>query len=149
MYTGLKRIRLACPLAARNKMIDGITKMKKDEKEGRGYYSGRRFKEEDLEGEQPARKMERVNNSLTREQQEGCKCGAQDHQQVTLKNCPWKGLSKKEIFDNYEKAMKHVKAVKAATAATGCTEPTKDLYSPLVSFWRQCKPERLQHQILE
>jgi hypothetical protein len=37
MYSGLKRVRLACRLAAITKLIDSVAKIIGDEKEGRGY----------------------------------------------------------------------------------------------------------------
>ena len=65
MYKGLRRVKKHRRLAARNKMMEGVAKMELDEKEGRGYASGRRLKDEgDKEGEQPRKKMRR-NNTLT------------------------------------------------------------------------------------
>jgi hypothetical protein len=51
--------------------------MEGDEKEGRGYASGRRVREEaDIEGgELPVRKKARHNNTLTSTLME-CKCGS-------------------------------------------------------------------------
>ncbi len=56
--------------------------------------------------EQPVRKKAKANNSLTSTQD--CKCGDRDHQRVSSRNCPWKGLSKKEVLLNYEKRMKDI-----------------------------------------
>jgi hypothetical protein len=53
---------------------------------------------------------------------------------VSSKNCPWNGLSKKEIFKNDEKRMKDVKAVEAAATAAGSTVPTKDVLWPTSKF---------------
>jgi hypothetical protein len=71
--------------------------------EGWGYALGLHVNEG--EGEQPARKKARCNNTLTSAQQEGCKCGATDHQRVSSKNGPWKGLEKKHVLERYEKCM--------------------------------------------
>jgi hypothetical protein len=89
----------------------------------RGYASGRHVREGNMEGEEPAsRKRARAgNNQLT-----GCKCGAVDHQRVTSKHCAWKGLSKKEVLENYEKRMKDENGEKSGAAITGGTKPTKD-----------------------
>jgi hypothetical protein len=113
------------------KMVKGIAKGEADEKEGRGYTSGRHVREGNMEGEEPAgRKRARAgNNQLT-----CCKCGAIDHQRVLSKNCAWKGLSKKVIFKNYEKRMKYENGVKSAGVATGCTEPTKDYVQSTSKF---------------
>jgi hypothetical protein len=89
MYSGLKRVHLARRLAARTKLVDGVAKIISDKKEGRGYLSGRRMKEEG-EGEHKARKKARVNNPLTAGE---CKCGSRDHQRVTSKSCPYFGLT--------------------------------------------------------
>jgi hypothetical protein len=111
MFSGLKTVRNRQRITVRTKMSEACTKMETDEKEGRGYASGRHVREGNMEGEEPAsRKRARAgNNQLT-----GCKCGAVDHQRVTLKHCAWRGLSKKEIFEKYEKRMKHENAEKSA-----------------------------------
>jgi hypothetical protein len=109
---------------ARTKLIDGVAKIENDEKEGRGYASGRRVKDEG-EGEHPARKKARVNNPLTAGE---CKCGAQDHRRVTLlKSCPWKGLTNSEVLKNYERRLKGCEVSEVTATATGCSDPTKDI----------------------
>jgi hypothetical protein len=85
MYSGLKRVRLACRLAARTKLIDGVAEIISDKKEGRGYSSGRRMRDEGV-GEHKARKKARVNNPLTKGE---CKCGSREYQRVTSKSCPY------------------------------------------------------------
>jgi hypothetical protein len=59
--------------AARTKMIDGVAKMELDWEEERCYASDIHVEEGDIEGEQPARKKAKANNSLTSTQE--CKCG--------------------------------------------------------------------------
>jgi hypothetical protein len=90
---------------------------------------------EDVEvQQQPARKKARVNNPLTSSTVQVCKCGSGDHRRVSSRNCPWKGLTKKEIFKNYETRLKDVKAMEAAAKTTGCTVPTKDVVQPTSKF---------------
>jgi hypothetical protein len=96
IYTGLWRVKKRHQLAARTKMINGMSKMEVDGK-GRSYASGRNVGEGNVKGEEPKRKKARSgNNSLA----SSCKCGGLDHQRVLSKSCPWKDLSKKEIFKN-------------------------------------------------
>jgi hypothetical protein len=79
--------------------------MELDSEEGRCYASGIRVEEGDIEGELPARKKAKANNSLTRTQSE-CKCRLQDRQRVLSQKCPWNGLNKREVSKNYEKRMR-------------------------------------------
>jgi hypothetical protein len=135
MYAGLKSVRLRRRLAMRTKMEKGVTKLKADKADGRDYASGIRVGEEtdDVEGEEPAKKKappKRNNPTLTSAQM-SCKCGAVDHQRVTSKLCPWKGLSKVERSRNYEKRMSEVRELekmKSEASATSqpCTELTME-----------------------
>jgi hypothetical protein len=89
IYTGLQRVKKRRGLAARTKMIDGVSKMEVDKKAGQSYASGRHVGEGKVEGEEPKRKKARAgNNPLT----SFYKCGALDHQGVSSKSCSWKGL---------------------------------------------------------
>jgi hypothetical protein len=127
MYSGLKRVHLACRLAARTKLVDGIAKIISDKKEGRGYSSGRRMKQEG-EGEHIARKKARVNNPLTAGE---CKCGSRDHQRVTSKSCPYFGLTKSEVSKNYENRLKECEVI-AIAMATPCTvQSTSKFLAPM------------------
>ncbi len=134
MYTGLRRVKKRRRLAARTKMIKGVAKMEADEEAGRSYASGRNVRDGEEEGEEPKRKKTKKdradNNSLTG----SCKCGALDHQRVSSKSCPWKGLSKKEILENYERRMKVVRAEEPASTAAACTVPTVGIVLPNGEF---------------
>ena len=134
MYTGLRRVKKRRRLAARTKMIKGVAKMEADEEAGRSYASGRNVRDGEEEGEEPKRKKTKKdradNNSLTG----SCKCGALDHQRVSSKSCPWKGLSKKEILEKYERRMKVVRAEEPASTAAACTVPTVGIVLPNGEF---------------
>jgi hypothetical protein len=116
MYSGLKRRKRHRRLAARIKMELGTKKMEDDEKQGRGYTSGICMRgegetEADCELQKPKRKKAKLNNgrALTSTQRPQCKCGAGDHQRVNSKNCPWRGLSKKDVARNYELRLNELK----------------------------------------
>jgi hypothetical protein len=87
-------------------MVDGITKMEADEKEGRGYASGRHVREGNMEGEEPASRK-------------------RYWLQMRCRQSP-AGVVEEQIFENYEKRMEDENVEKSAAATTGCTEPTKD-----------------------
>jgi hypothetical protein len=102
-------------------------------KEGQGYASGIWVTEDDdAECEGPTRKKARCNNTLTSTQE--CECGSRDHRRVLSKNCPWNGLSKKEIYKNYETRMKAVMAMETTATTAGCTVPTKDIVQNTSKF---------------
>jgi hypothetical protein len=122
-----------CQLAMRTKMEKGVTKLEADKADGRDYASGMRVGEEtdNVEGEEPAKKKAppRRNNPTLTSAQMSCRCGALDHQCVTSKLCPWKGLSKVERLTNYEKRMNEVRRLekmesKASAMSQPCTELT-------------------------
>jgi N-acetylmuramoyl-L-alanine amidase CwlA len=129
MYAGLKKTKLQRRLKARTKMCEGVAKMELDVQEGRAYSSGIGVEgdtEEDTEeGEPRARKRAKIakgNNTLT-----GCKCGSLEHQRVSAKNCPWKGMSKKEIAVNYERRIEEMKqTTEAGSTETVSGEPTEE-----------------------
>jgi hypothetical protein len=112
-------------------MSDGVAKMEQDVLEGRCYDLGLLVKEQDdKDGEvqqQPARKKARVNKLTSSADKQECKCGSWDHIRVLSRNCAWKGLLKKEIFENYERRLKDAKAEKEAGTATGYTVPTTEI----------------------
>ena len=81
--------------------------METDEKEGRGYSTGVRMRNDDEEedGEPGTKKRKRRrkdNNTLTRSSGEECKCGGKDHKRISSSKCPWKGQSREEVTRNYE-----------------------------------------------
>jgi hypothetical protein len=95
-------------------MIEGTTKMELDAKEGRGYSSGIRMCEERKNGEieerkrnkREARTDKQGDNPLMRVMKKECKCGSKEnYRQISLLRCPWKGLSKEEVAQKYEKRM--------------------------------------------
>jgi hypothetical protein len=133
MYSGLKRVKKQHRVAATIKMIDGVEQMKLDAKEGRCYASGI-IAEDDKEGEGPARKRARGQADNLRTSPKECKCGAQDHQRVTSRNCPWKGLPKKEIMENYERRLKEWEVREKNTMATSCTDPTEEIVQSTSEF---------------
>ncbi len=100
----------------RDRMIEGTKKMEIDAKEGRGYCSGIRMrdegKKEDSEEKERRKKTARTgeanNNPLTRRTSTECKCGGDDHKRISSSRCPWKGLSKVEVARNYEKRMSEI-----------------------------------------
>jgi hypothetical protein len=55
---------------------------------------------------------------------------------MSSKNCPWKGLGKKEVAENHEERLKEKEITTEATAmAISCTEPTtKDIVHPNGKF---------------
>jgi hypothetical protein len=131
MYSGLKSVKLRRRLKARTKMIEGVAKMEVDLEEGRCYSTGIVLEnEDDQQGEPPARKKGRRNNPLTNAKQV-CKCGGEDHQRVSSKNCPWKGWSKKMISENYGKRMKDMRLMTAEidTAEESTKSTTENVQS--------------------
>ena len=93
----------------RDRMIEGTKKVELDAKEGRGYSSGIRMRDENKDGqsEEKKRKKKRArtepanDNQLTRTTRTECKCGGSDHKRITSLRCPWRGLSKVEVAQNY------------------------------------------------
>jgi hypothetical protein len=108
-------------------MIEGTKKMEEDAKEGRDYSSGIRLHEDnEAEGENRPRKKRQTkdNNQLTTTAQrssEGCRCGGVDHKQISSLKCPWKGMSKSEVSENYAQRQKEKMK---ETAPTSPTNPT-------------------------
>ena len=127
-------------------MSEGVTKMELDLKEGRCYETGIRLeKDDDLEGETPVTKKVRHNNPLTSAQQE-CKCEAQDHKRVSSKNCPWKGLSKKEVLQNSENRVRDMQLTTETDATIiDSTEPTKVIVQPTGKLVAQRRKLLLRH----
>ncbi len=116
-------------------MIEGTKKMEIDAKEGRGYTSGIRMRDEGKNGDseekkrnqKKARTGEPNNNQLTRRTaREQCKCGGDDHKRISSSRCPWKGLSKEEVTRNYEKRMSEIVVPRNCDEKTviPTTEPT-------------------------
>jgi hypothetical protein len=90
-------------------------KMELEVEEGRAYLSGIGVEgdiEEDTDGQPRAKK--RVKKAKGNNTLNGCKCGSLEHQRVSAKNCPWKGMSKKEITVNYERRIKEMKQTSEA-----------------------------------
>jgi hypothetical protein len=116
MYSGLRTVKRRRRMKQRDRMIEGTAKMEKDAKEGRGYSSGVRMrddtKNEDSEerkrNKKKARTAKQNNNTLTGQAGKECKCGGDDHQRVSSVNCPWKGLTKVEVARKYKKRMSEI-----------------------------------------
>jgi hypothetical protein len=97
-------------------MIEGTKKMEMDAKEGRGYSSGIRMRDEGKNGDseekkrnkKKARTGEPNNNPLTRSTPKECKCGGVDHKRISSSRCPWKGLTKVEVAQNCAKRMSEI-----------------------------------------
>jgi hypothetical protein len=140
MYSGLKKVKKWQQLATRTKMIDGVAKMELDLEEGRCYAASSICVEEgDMEGEQPARKKAKANNSLT--------SSTQDHQRmVSSKNCSWKGLNKKEVLKNYEKRMKEMEMTENILTTTCSAEPMEEIVQPTSKYLAPRCRLLLQHQ---
>jgi hypothetical protein len=104
MYKGLRSVKVQRRINQRQKMIEGCQKMEMDEKEGRGYSTGVRMRDDEEEdGESRTTKRARKdNNTLTRSSGEECKCGGKDHKRISSSKCPWKGQSREEVTRNYE-----------------------------------------------
>jgi hypothetical protein len=117
-------------------MIEGTKKMELDAKEGRGYSSGIRMRDEnkDRQSEEKKRKKKRArtetanDNQLTRTTRTECKCGGSDHKRITSLRCPWRGLSKVEVAQNYEKRKSEiiVPPVCDENPVDSTTEPTSE-----------------------
>jgi hypothetical protein len=116
-------------------MIEGTKKMELDAKEGRGYSSGIRMRDEGKNGnseenkrKKKARTGEPNNNPLTRRTATECKCGDNDHKRISSSRCPWRGLSKVEVTRNYEKRMSEIVVPRSWDENTvdPTTEPTSE-----------------------
>jgi hypothetical protein len=124
MYSGLKKTKLQRRLKARTKMSEGVSKMELDVEEGRAYSSGIGVEgdiEEDTDGQPRANKRAKKakdNNTLT-----GCRCGSLEHQRVSSKKCPFKGMSNKEI-DKRIKEMNLTRQTGSTETVSG--EPTEE-----------------------
>ncbi len=133
---GLRKVKRRRRMKQRDPMIEGTKKMEVDAKEGRGYCSGIRMrdegKKEDCEEKERRKKTARTgeanNNPLTRRTSTECKCGGDDHKRISSSRCPWKGLSKVEVARNYEKRMSEiiVPPVCDENPVDPTTEPTSE-----------------------
>jgi hypothetical protein len=115
VYSASKKVKQRRRIKQRKKMIEGISKMKKDAEAGMAYSSGICLLDdgegvddgEDKDegcGESARKKAKTINSNnsnkrtgSSRKQKEGCKCGGRDHQRITSTKCPWKGLSTSEV----------------------------------------------------
>jgi hypothetical protein len=65
-----------------------------------------RAKMEKVRREKERRKKTRTekqnDNQRTRSLKNECKCGGIDHKRISSSRCPWKGLLKEEVAQNYE-----------------------------------------------
>jgi hypothetical protein len=66
---------------------------------------GKNGDSEEKKKKKKARTGEPNNNQLTRRTAKECKCGGGNHKRISSSRCPWKGLSKEEVAQNYEKRM--------------------------------------------
>jgi hypothetical protein len=91
MYSGLWKVKRRRRMKQRDQMIKGMTKMKLDAKEGRGYSSGIPMRNESKDGESEERKINKKkartqkqnNNQLTRLTKTESKCGSKDHRRIS------------------------------------------------------------------
>jgi hypothetical protein len=93
--------------------LKGIGALERDREEGRAYESGIRMagdddnEKEKQSGEPSARKRAKTGATKDNNKKErrtaslSCRCGGQDHKRISSQNCPWKGLSEKEIAEKY------------------------------------------------
>jgi hypothetical protein len=97
-------------------MIEGTKKMELDAKEGREYSwrirlrdVGKNGDSEEKKSNKKVRTGEPNNNQLTqRTAREQCKCDGDNHKQISSSRCPWKGLSKEEVTQNYVNRMSEI-----------------------------------------
>jgi hypothetical protein len=81
-------------------MVKGTAKMEEDAKAGQLYSTPIRLQDEEEEGNNKQDCEKGVWNKWARTErtsEEGCKCGGQDHKQISSTKCPWKGLSKTKV----------------------------------------------------
>jgi hypothetical protein len=94
---------------------------------GMAYSSAIRLdedgEEEEEEGCQQSAKKKAKTAKTTKKKRRtivkegGCKCGGLDHKRITSSVCPWKGLSKKEVRENYERRLDERKMSSATSEA--------------------------------
>jgi hypothetical protein len=114
MYSGLRKVKRRRRIKQRDRMIEGTAKMDLDAKEGMGYSSGGRMRDESNDGNSEETKRKRkktrtdkhANSTHTRATKAECKCGSEDHKRISSKSCPWKGLSKVEVAQKYEQRLR-------------------------------------------
>jgi hypothetical protein len=129
IYSGLRTTKRRRRILQREKMKEGTAKLEKDSKEGRGYSSGCRLREEDEDNNEPvsegcpAKKRARTDNKLTRTSGEECKCGGKDHKRISSMKCPWKGQSKEAVAQNYAKRLEsqETMVLRASQSSSGPT----------------------------
>ena len=107
-------------------MIKVSKKLEEDAKAGMAYSSGIRIRMgdgNDEEGEEPKKKRARKqgNNKLTRKCSDECKCGGRDHQRTSSSKCPWKGLSKIQVAENYVKRLEGKAGEEKSEKSENCT----------------------------
>jgi hypothetical protein len=115
-YSGLRKVKRRRRIKQRDRMIEGTKKMELDAKEGRECSSGIRLRDvgkngdsEEKKSKKKARTGEPNNNQLTRgTAREQYKCGGDNHKRISSSRCPWKGLSKEDVTQNYEKRMSEI-----------------------------------------
>jgi hypothetical protein len=95
---------------------------------------------EEGEGEHTARKKARVSNPLTKGE---CKCGSPDHQRVTSMSCPYFGLTKSEVSNNYENRLKECEVIAIATE-TCCTDPTKEIVQSTGKYLARMRTRKVE-----
>jgi hypothetical protein len=85
-------------------------KLEEDAEEGQDYSSGIHLLDDnniEESEDRPRKKVRRQdNNQLTQMSSEGCKCGGRDHKWISSSKCPWKGMSPKEVSENYAQKRK-------------------------------------------
>jgi hypothetical protein len=113
MRQGRKQVKLDRRIAIRKSILKGIDELEKDKEEGRAYESGIRMAGDDdnendkQSGEPRAKKRAKTGATKDNNKKEkrtaslSCRCGGQDHKRISSQNCPWKGLSEKEIAEKY------------------------------------------------
>jgi hypothetical protein len=129
IYSGLRHVKRRRRIKQRDSMIEGSKKLEEDAKAGMAYSSGIRMRDgDDEEGEEPKKKRARKqgNNKLTRKCSDECKCGGRDHQRTSSSKCPWKGLSKIQVAENYVKRLEGKAGEEKSEKSENCTtsDPT-------------------------
>jgi hypothetical protein len=82
--------------------------------------------EEKKRNKKKARTGEPNNNPPTQCTAKECKCGGDDHKQISSLRCPWRGLAKVEVARKYEKRMSKIIVPESCEENTvdPTTEPT-------------------------
>ncbi len=100
-------------------------------------------REEKKRKKKTARTGETSNNPLTRRTANECKCGGDDHKRISSLRCPWRGLSRVEVTQNYEKKMSEIIVPQICEEST--VDPTTEPLSEATEKGKQESGDRKEH----